>query len=200
VRVVKTNRTLLFLGFLLLTLLTPGKAAEDPKTPLLERVITINLEQETIASALKKIGEQAGFTFSYNSDILASNKLVSYNAVNKPVREILDHIFKGSIQYKERRKHIILTKAKDTSKDTRKLSGYIIDEATGERLKNVSIYDPISLSSAVTDAYGFFQIEIEKPSNEEISLTVQKLNYSDTVVMVRGDGRGLLKVPIRIDK
>jgi hypothetical protein len=197
---VKTNRTLLFLGFLLLTLLTPGKAAEDPKTPLLERVITINLEQETIASALKKIGEQAGFTFSYNSDILASNKLVSYNAVNKPVREILDHIFKGSIQYKERRKHIILTKAKDTSKDTRKLSGYIIDEATGERLKNVSIYDPISLSSAVTDAYGFFQIEIEKPSNEEISLTVQKLNYSDTVVMVRGDGRGLLKVPIRIDK
>ncbi|WP_079687960.1 STN domain-containing protein [Ohtaekwangia koreensis] len=196
----KTNRTLLFLVVLLLTLLTPGKAAEDPKTPLLERVITINLEQETIASALKKIGEQAGFTFSYNSDILASNKLVSYNAVNKPVREILDHIFKGSIQYKERRKHIILTKAKDISKDTRKLSGYIIDEATGERLKNVSIYDPISLSSAVTDAYGFFQIEIEKPSNEEISLTVQKLNYSDTVVMVPGDGRGLLNVPIRIDK
>ncbi len=200
VRVVKTNRIFLLIAFLIAWQFTSGKVAEDPKTPLLERVITVNFEQETVASALKRIGELAGFTFSYNSNILDANRLISYEASNKTVREVLDYLFKGSIQYKERRKHIILTKADNTPKDTRKVSGYIIDEATGERLKNVSIYDPVSLSSAVTDAYGFFQLEIPKPSNEEISLAVKKLNYADTVVMVKGDGKGLLNVPIKIDK
>jgi hypothetical protein len=199
VRVVKTNRTFLLIAFLTLWQFTSAKAVEDPKTPLLERVISVNFQQETLATALKKIGELAGFTFSYNSNILDANRLISYEASNKTVREVLDYIFKGNIQYKERRKHIILTKSENSSKDTRKVSGYIIDEATGERLKNVSIYDPVSLSSAVTDAYGFFQIEIPRPSNEEVSLVVKKLNYADTVVTT-GEGKGLLNVPIKIDK
>jgi hypothetical protein len=197
---VKTNRTFFLIAFLTLWQFTSAKIAEEPKTPLLERVISVNFEQETLASALKKIGELAGFTFSYNSDILDGKRLISYEATNKTVREVLDYIFKGNIQYKERRKHIILTKAENNSSDTKKVSGYIIDEATGERLKNVSIYDPISLSSAVTDAYGFFQIEIPQPSNEQVSLVVKKLNYADTVVTAAGDGKGLLNVPIKIDK
>jgi hypothetical protein len=197
---VKTNRTFLLIAFLIVGQFASAKVVEDPKTPLLERVITVNFEQETVASALKRIGELAGFTFSYNSKILDGNRLISYEASNKTVREVLDYIFKGNIQYKERRKHIILTKAETALKDTRKVSGYIIDEATGERLKNVSIYDPVSLSSAVTDAYGFFQIEIPRPSNEEVSLVVKKLNYADTVVTAMGNGKGLLNVPIKIDK
>ncbi|HEY9048089.1 MAG TPA: STN and carboxypeptidase regulatory-like domain-containing protein [Ohtaekwangia sp.] len=195
----KTSSIYLVVAFLLLAPWAQAKVIENPKKPLLEQVITIRLEGETLASALKKLGDLGGFTFSYSPDILDANRIVSYEGANKTVREVLDELFKGTIQYKERKKHIILTKADPGPKDTRKVSGYIIDEATGERLRNVSIYDPVSLSSAVTDAYGYFQIEVPKPSNEEVSLAVKKLNYADTLVMVPG-GNGLLNVPIRIDK
>ena len=56
---------------------------------------------------------------------------------------------------------MILTRATASAEDKSTYSGYVIDESTGKRLANVSVYDPISLSSAVTDDYGYFQIEIE---------------------------------------
>jgi len=197
-RVVKTSSRYLIVVFLVLAHFAQAK--EDPRKPLLEQVITIRLEHETLASALRKIGDLAGFTFSYSPDILDASRIVSYEGTNKTVREVLDQLFKGTIQYKERKKHIILVRADTSLKDTKQVSGYIIDEATGERLKNVSIYDPVSLSSTVTDAYGYFQIEIPKPSNEQVSLSVKKLNYIDTLVTVSGEGKGLLNVPIKIDK
>lgn len=177
-----------------------GSFAQSGTTPLLERQLTLTLDQERLETALKKIATAGGFSFSYNPSILDGNRVVSHQFNHKSVREILDVLFKGSIQYKERSKYIILTKAESSSnKDTKLLSGYVIDEATGQRLKNVSVYDPVSLSSAVTDAYGYFQIEIDNPSSEDIKLAVNKRNYTDTLVVVPHDDPQLLNIPIRIN-
>jgi hypothetical protein len=171
--------------------------ADDP-IPLLERTVTISLEQERLEVALKKISTQAGFTFSYNSNIIDANKIVSQNFAGKTVREILDQIFGGSIQYKARGKYVILTKASaDEAKDQRTLSGYVVDESTGKRLQNVSVYDPVSLSSTVTDSYGYFELKVDQPSGEEVKLAVRKMNYSDTVVAVTTDRRELMNIQMR---
>ena len=171
--------------------------ADDP-IPLLERTVTISLEQERLEVALKKISAQAGFTFSYNSNIIDANKIVSQNFAGKTVREVLDQIFGGSIQYKARGKYVILTKATaDEAKDQRILSGYVVDESTGKRLQNVSVYDPVSLSSTVTDSYGYFELKVDQPSGEEVKLAVRKMNYSDTVVAVTTDRRELMNIQMR---
>jgi len=143
---------------------------------------------------LKKISQQGDFTFSYNPAIIDASKIVSATFAGMTVREILDQLFQGAVQYKARGNYIILTKAHASL-----YSGYVLDEATGERLKNVSVYDPVSLSSAVTDAYGYFQIKIENPSADFI-LAVNKQNYADTIVAVPSGKSGLLKIPIRINK
>jgi hypothetical protein len=170
------------------------------QVPFLERTITITLDNERIDLALKKIGEQAGFTFSYNPSILESNKTVSYAFKQKTIREILDQLFSGTIDYKIRANHVILTKAKETSKEDEKiLTGYVVDEATGERLKNVSIYDPVTLTSTVTDSYGYFEMKVDKPSSS-MKLIVNKQNYSDTIVAVSSGKGRLLNIPIKIDK
>ena len=106
---------------------TPLRAflLDDP-IPLLERTITITLEQERLDVALKKISEQGGFIFSYNSSIIDLDKTVSHNFKEKTIREVLDQIFNGSIQYKARGKYVILTKAQtSTAKDQRVLTGYV---------------------------------------------------------------------------
>lgn len=174
--------------------------AGQSKVPLLERTVTIAFEQERLDVALKKIAAQTGFTFSYNSRIVEGDKKVTYNFQSKTVREILDQLFKGNVTYKEKGKYIILTKAEvRSSQDAKVLTGYVIDEATGERLKQVSVYDPVSLSSAVTDDFGYFEIEIKKPTHEEIKLAINKRDYTDTLIFVPKGGSRLLNIPIKID-
>jgi hypothetical protein len=187
---------------LTLAISSPAKILmNDEPVPFLERIITINLEHDRLDVALKKISAQAGFTFSYNPDIVNVDKIVTQNFTRKTVREILDQIFNGAIQYKARGKHIILTKAQNSeSKEQRLLTGYILDQATGKRLQNVSVYDPVSLSSAVTDSYGYFQLEVDNPSGEEVKLAISKLNYNDTIIAVTSDKQGLLNIPIRVNK
>jgi hypothetical protein len=171
------------------------------KVPLLERTITVSLTNEKLDNALNKIGDAAKITFSYKSSLLDKNERVSYSFVNKSVREVLDQLFKGRIDYKERGKYIILVKAEKTSsKESSVLSGYVVDEATGKRLQNVSIYDPTTLNSAVTDSYGYFKIEIKNPTGEEIKLAVNKAQYTDTLVVVPKENQRLLNIPIKVDK
>ena len=71
--------------------------------PMLERTITISIVQERIDEALKKISQQGGFTFSYNPAIIDVKKEVTFNFSNKTIREVLDELFDGDIDYKERK-------------------------------------------------------------------------------------------------
>jgi hypothetical protein len=185
--------SIFFWGFFMFVYVGTLQATD---TPMLERTITISLRQERIDVALKKIAEQGGFIFSYNPSIIDGSQIVNKNFAGKTIREVLNELFDGSISYKERKKYIILTKA--TAKDARLVKGYIIDEKTGEHLKNVSVYDPVTLKSVVTDSYGYFQIKVDKPTTDLI-LSVNKENYSDTVVAV-SSWRGLLKIPIKNSK
>lgn len=171
-------------------------------TPFLERTITITFSNEQVDAALSKISEQAGFTFSYNTSAIDTKKTISRTFTNKTVREVLNEIFDGEVEYKVRSKYIILTKAKKTSKKKNEeiFAGYIIDEATGERIKNASVYDPVTLSSTITDSYGYFELKIDKKPSTDIKLSVNKENYSDTVVAVFSGPNKLLNIPIKINK
>jgi hypothetical protein len=182
--------------FIVLILMLNASFAYAIDTPMLERTITIEFKQERIDIALKKIAEQGGIVFSYNPTIIDVNKVVNQSFVNKTIREVLNELFDGAITYKERKKYIILTKA--TNKEAKMVKGYIIDDKTGERLKNVSVYDPLTLTSTVTDKYGYFQMKVSKPSADLI-LAVNKENYSDTIVTVRSR-IGLLRIPIKTSK
>jgi hypothetical protein len=168
----------------------------DEPVPLLERVINLNFQQERLDNVLKKISEEARFTFSYNSDIVNADRRISQNFQKRTVREVLDQIFVGSIEYKARGKYIILTQAPDRQEKDQRITGYVVDESTGKRLQNVSVYDPVSLSSAVTDSFGYFQLEVDQPTGEEVKLAIRKLNYTDTVVAVTSDRRRLVNISI----
>jgi hypothetical protein len=156
-------------------------AFAQQKIPPLERVISITVAEEPLDEVLKKISQQGGVSFSYSSKIFDTKRIVSLSVTNKTVRETMELIFHGGVQYKQKSNYVIITRA---SADEVLVSGYIVDEATGKRLKEVSIYDPVSLRSAVTDEYGFFEMPIEKPSAEQLKLAIKKSNYTDTLVVV----------------
>jgi hypothetical protein len=155
------------------------------QTPLLERPITLRVNNEKISTVLDYIAKQGGFSFSYNSAIFDVNNRGDITVQNKPVREVLNLIFKGIITYKVRGNHIILQK--NTQKESPKtiiLSGYIIDTQTDKPLSKASVYDPRSLSSTVSNEYGFYRIKLNV-SNLPTKLMITKADYEKKFINIK---------------
>lgn len=170
------------------------------KTPLLERNISINLSNTKMDDALIKISQQGGFIFSYNPAVIDVNKTVTINIKNKSVREVLNQLFNGKIDYKTKGNYIILQKAKEQSAkptvkdETFTISGYVTDE-NGEKIKWASIYNPKSLVAAITNEYGFYKISQSK-AQPPYDLTASKQYYQDTVLKITNTNDQFLNIAL----
>ncbi|MEY4539867.1 MAG: hypothetical protein RLZZ306_1624 [Bacteroidota bacterium] len=155
------------------------------QTPLLERPITLSVNNEKISVVLDNISRQGNFSFSYNSAIFDVNNRGDITVVNKPVREVLNLIFKGIITYKVRGNYIILQKnIQKESPKTIILSGYIIDTQTDKPLSKATVYDPKSLSSTISNQYGFYRIKLTV-SNLPIKLMITKADYEKRIFVLK---------------
>jgi len=174
-------------------------AIAQPKTPILERKITISLNEEKIINVLNQVAQQGKFSFSYNASIINSDQVVTVAATNKSVREVLNQIFKGTMDYKEKSSHLILTKVpiRQTESTTAVVivSGYVEDANTKEKIPDASVYDKKSITSVVTDEYGYFRMKLDK-KDKEATIAVSKKNYKDTLVAITAPSNQYLNISI----
>lgn len=186
-------------SFLLLVGIAVISFGQNKPTPILERKITVDFVNEKLTAALARIAQQGDFSFSYNSALVDGNQEITIDAKGKPVREILNEIFKGTINYKEKGSHLILTKAPPvkTSSTTAIfiISGYVEDKASGERVPDASVYEKTTLVSAVTNEFGYYKIKLDK-DEKAVALSVSKRNYKDTLVMVTAPGNQYVNIAI----
>ncbi len=173
--------------------------AQKKETPIAERIITISATDEKLPSVLNRIGQAGGFSFSYNSAIIDANKSISLNATNQTVRTVLNEIFQGAMNYKERGNYLILTKAPIPQIKNNTvvvvISGYIEDQKTGNKIAQASVYDKHSITAAVTDEYGYFKLKLEKKT-DSIAITVSKKDYRDTLVSITAPSNQYLIISI----
>jgi hypothetical protein len=163
--------------------------------PALERTITVSFENEKASEALKKISKLAGVTFSYSPSAMNADKIITQTFTNQSLREIIDFMFDGNVRCKAKGNYLILTPV--AKKNTATVSGYVVDEATGEKLKDVSVYDPITLRSAITNEFGYFEIKIEKPTAEDMQYILKRNNYADTVLVVKKNKGSLQRIGLK---
>lgn len=155
------------------------------QTPLLERPITLKFNNEKVSNILELIAKQGNFSFSYNSDILDGNSRINLWVYEKPVREVLNQVFKGLISFKVKKQYIILQKAElEIEKKSLILSGYVFDTETDLPLDKVSIYDRKSLTSTVTNQYGFYRIKLSI-SQLPIKLILSKPEYYQEGISIK---------------
>jgi hypothetical protein len=155
------------------------------QTPLLERPVTLRFSNEKISVVLESIAKQGGFSFSYNSAIFDVNNRGDITVQNKPVRDVLNLIFKRSIIYKVRGNYIILQKndQKESSK-TIILSGYIVDTQTDKPVSKATVYDPRSLTSTISNEYGFYRIKLNV-SYLPTKLMITKADYEKRIINIK---------------
>jgi len=159
---------------------------------VLDKPVTLDMKQSRLAGVLTEIGRQAGFYFSYDGRLLSRDSLVTIRTANEPAGTVLTRLFGDRFELEESGSYVIITAAlphlalinpdMTTEGNTYSVSGIIIDEHTGERLMNASVYDKRSLLATLTDEHGYFRLKLRADPAIQVALTVSKLNYRTTTV------------------
>ncbi|MBX7051392.1 MAG: carboxypeptidase-like regulatory domain-containing protein [Flavobacteriales bacterium] len=169
-------------------------AAQDSWVPPLERKVVVDFTNAKAVDVLANIEQLAGCRFSFNAHLISESQLVTVKAVQRTVREVLDKMFKGKIQYKSKNEYIILTKAPEQPKV---ISGYV-ENAKGEKVAGASVYDNTTMASATTNEYGYYEMKIRRET--PVQLQVSKSAYADTVVALQPATATLQNIMIEEEK
>lgn len=170
---------------LLMGLLGAGQLSAQ-STPPLDRLISVDIRNATVENALRQISRAGRFEFSYNPANIDASAVVNLQLTNTPVREVLNRVFRLRVTFKMRGNYVILLRA-DPPEATPKsflLDGYILDEQTGERITQASIFEKTTLASTVSNPFGYYRLRL--PTNlPAVRLDIRKRAYVGETVIVR---------------
>ncbi|MDP4283669.1 MAG: STN and carboxypeptidase regulatory-like domain-containing protein [Bacteroidota bacterium] len=166
---------------------------ESQAQSILDKNISLEVNRQRLDNVLEIISNKGDFYFSYNSNIIKRDSLVTLTVYNKTIKKVLDFLFSSDYEFKESGNYIIIRRAPlNISRITNKaltedkiytVSGYVLDDETGQKLSDASIYDKHLLASALTDENGYFKIKL-KSKNKTVELTVSKEFYQDTTIVI----------------
>ena len=159
---------------------------------LLNKSISINFKQSKLSSVLNEISRKGGFYFSYNGRLIPQDSLVTIVSTDQPISGILHQLFKEKYAFEERKNYIIITPVLQhlslintdltTDDNTYSVSGLVVDDRTGERLMNASVYEKEQLAAALTDEHGYFRLKFKMAAPGPIAITASKRLYRDTTL------------------
>jgi hypothetical protein len=159
----------------------------------LSKSISIHVIRQRLASVMEQISNKGTFYFSYNSKLIKRDSLVSIDANNKKVKDILDQLFNNRFEYRESGNYVIIrpqpvkltivTKPVPVADKYYTIKGYVLDGQNGVKLPSASIYEKSQLIGSLSDYNGFFNLKL-KSKYSNASLSVSKEFYRDTTVFV----------------
>ncbi|MGV3706352.1 MAG: hypothetical protein ACO1NU_13335 [Arcticibacter sp.] len=157
---------------------------------LLDRQVSVHVIRQPIASVLTDIGLKGGFYFSYNGRTVQKDSLVSFTSSGQTVYRTLIRLLGEGYEFEERNSYIIIRPALrrmsfintdiNSESNSYSISGIIVDERTGERLVNTSVYETEQLVSTLTDEHGYFKLKLKSANLAQVRLTASKVLYRDT--------------------
>lgn len=161
---------------------------------LLSKNISLEVNRQRLDNVLEILSNKGDFYFSYNSNIIRKDSLVSFSARNKTVKEILNLLFNNTYEFKESGNYVIIRKAPIrvtivTNKAVVEeriysVSGHVYDEQSGTAINEASVYEKKLLTSALTNQAGYFRLKLKSSKASTTTLTVSKEFYEDTSVVI----------------
>lgn len=157
---------------------------------ILSRNISLNIERQRLSAVLATIEEKGGFRFSYNSNILPVDSLVTIHENNLNIDEALDKLLSHRFEYRQSGNFVIIRYAplellllvneSVGNPELYTISGQVVDKQTNKPIQDASIYEKNLLVSEISDGNGYFSMRL-KNITQPISLTVSKENYKSTI-------------------
>ncbi len=186
------NNWLIFcVGLLLLPLCVPAQSN-------LRQHITFQAENQRFEDVMLSLADAGRFSFSYNPSLLPVDSLISINAQDESIRNILASMLGQEMEIRQQGNHLVILRTRYTPKPevpvaAGRISYHIrgqIRDRNGNGLPNATIFDIKSLQSAVTNDNGLYEIDI--PSKYSVvGLSVLSKGVVDTTVVVENTDKTL---------
>lgn len=160
--------------------------------------VTMQFRQVKLAKVFDDITRQTGLTVAYTRPTVNPDRVVTIQADNQELSEVLGRLFSGTnVTYEIGEKKIYLKEkpASDASLQkgkTRKISGIIVDEK-GEPIIGASVQVKATGSGTITDLNGKFSMEV--PENAVI--TISYLGYRS--MNIPANSRELSRIVLKED-
>jgi hypothetical protein len=161
---------------------------------LLNKRISVTVNRQPVSEVLQTIGKQGGFYFSYDSNVVPGDSVVTFTMRDESVKQVLDALLKGKYQYKETGDYIILQRAQEEKFFY--ITGSIHDEETGKVVDYASVYSKSYLISTWSEDDGSFRLKL-KERTFPFTLTISKVGYADTIMVVESGFRSNLKIRLK---
>lgn len=157
---------LVILGFCLITHVTWGQ-----EHPLLEKTLTIEIKNRTIAAALNLLEEKnSDIHFVFDPSKISLDKRVNVSAKNKSTSWILKQVLAGTpIDFKVIGTQVTLFNNPDKVQPPVPqftISGYLIDHQTNDPLIGATIFEPITSRGTTTNIEGFYSLTLPKGKHQ----------------------------------
>jgi len=151
---------------------------------LLKKPVVVSVKRQPVLVVLNELSRQGKFYFSYTSDVVRNDSLVTVSAQHKSVKQVLDMLFGNSRQYREIGDHIIIQHVSPDLSRTYTVTGYVRDRANGSSIPNATVYEKQQFISTLTNDDGFFRLRLKSTERYITAITVSKDLYRDTTLTV----------------
>lgn len=138
----------------------------------LEKKITLEAQQESIASILERISNEAGVYFSYDPSLIDAERKIDASLTSKSIREILDMLLQGRFVYRALDNQVVITSPEgvpngpDPGVDKAAFPrlvifrGKVLDHDEKEALPYVSISVQKASLGTITNVEGDFELKL----------------------------------------
>jgi hypothetical protein len=160
---------------------------------ILSRSVSLNVNRQRLDQVMEIISNKANFYFSYHSNIIKSDSLVSISVANRTVGYVLEQLLGDGFEFRESGNYLIIRRVPVTitiitnkavsDEKMYTVSGYVLNDLTGMQIANASVYEKQLLVSSLTDEKGFFKLRL-KSRSKKAAITVSKEFYEDTTVII----------------
>src|SRR5215218_8449387 len=160
---------------------------------LLNKTVSLDVKRQRLANVLEIMSNKGNFYFSYNSNSIEQDSLVTLTATNRPVGQLLELLLPDNYEFRESGNYIIIRKApirmtfltnKAVTEDRfYTISGYVMDDESGHWIHNASIYEKRLLASTLSNTNGYFKLKFKEKA-KGVVLTVSKEFYQDTTFAI----------------
>ena len=144
---------------------------------------TIHMENVSMEQVVHEIEKQSRYLFLFNKDIDSRRIIVSVDAENQTITQILPGLFEGTgLDYTIEGMSILVTKKTDMSGDPVSVRGKVVDPQ-GQPIVGASVIVQGTTVGVSTDAQGRFELEVPAPAASRV-LEISYLGYETTRVAV----------------
>ncbi|MGQ7870113.1 carboxypeptidase-like regulatory domain-containing protein [Sunxiuqinia sp. sy24] len=166
--------------------------AQEKQAIQLDAKVSVRVENGRLLDLMNQISNQTGIYFSYDPMLVNSDKAISINLQNQPIKTVLKVVFKDEFHFNLLKNQLIITnrEASETSRITPQttairydLSGLILNRRNKELIPYASISVLGHPFGTISNVDGEFHLKIP-PEYESDTLVISCLGYGRQYILL----------------